>query len=70
MSISNLIQEENFLSWYENMTEIRKINEDTQINLAKKIGWSRPQIQRYEEGDYPTEAKETLKEYIKNHGEE
>lgn len=42
------------MAWYENMAEIRKINEDTQRDLAKKIGWSRPQIQRYEAGDYPT----------------
>lgn len=42
------------MSWAENMAEIRKVNGDTQADLAKKLGWSRPQIQRYEAGDYPT----------------
>lgn len=42
------------MGWAENMAEIRKFNGDTQETLAKKIGWSRPQISRYETGDYPT----------------
>lgn len=42
------------MGWAENMAEIRKINGDTQSDLAKKIGWSRPQISRYERGDFPT----------------
>lgn len=42
------------MSWADNMAEIRKVNGDTQFDLAKKIGWSRPQIQRYEAGDPPT----------------
>ena len=38
------------MSFHQNMADIRKENGDTQKELAKKIGWSRPQIARYETG--------------------
>lgn len=38
------------MSYRQNMIDIRKDNNDTQNDLAKKIGWSRPQIARYELG--------------------
>lgn len=43
------------MSWIQNMIDIRKENGDTQTTLAKKLGWSRPQIARYEtEKSMPT----------------
>lgn len=36
------------MNYIKNMIDIRKENGDTQEDLAKKIGWSRPQIARYE----------------------
>lgn len=49
MSISNLIHErEKFMNYVSNMIDIRKESGLTQEELAKKLGWSRPQIARYE----------------------
>ena len=49
MSISNLIHERNkFMNYVSNMIDIRKESGLTQEQLAKKLGWSRPQIARYE----------------------
>ena len=42
------------MSWNETMKDIRKEYGQTQRELAKKLGWSRPQIQRYEKGEPPT----------------
>lgn len=42
------------MSWNETMRDIRKEHQQTQDELAKKLGWSRPQIQRYERGEQPT----------------
>lgn len=42
------------MSWNENMVDVRKEAGHTQIDMSKKIGWSRAQIQRYEKGEYPT----------------
>ena len=36
--------------YIENMIDIRKEKGYTQEELSKKIGWSRPQIARYESG--------------------
>ena len=38
------------MSLAQNMTDIRKEHGDTQKELSEKIGWSRPQIARYEIG--------------------
>lgn len=37
-------------NYISNMIDIRKENEETQEQLAKALGWSRPQIARYETG--------------------
>lgn len=42
------------MSWWETMRDIRLEAGETQSKLAEKIGWSRPQIQRYERGEPPT----------------
>lgn len=42
------------MSWNEVMRAIRKEFGETQRELAKNLGWSRPQIQRYEKGEPPT----------------
>lgn len=43
------------MSWSQNMADIRKESGLSQKELAEKIGWSRPQIQRYEtEKSIPT----------------
>lgn len=34
--------------YIDNMIDIRKEKQETQQQLAKAIGWSRPQIARYE----------------------
>ena len=36
------------MHYIEFMTDIRKENGHTQTDLAKALGWSRPQIARYE----------------------
>ena len=38
------------MSWSKNMADIRKESGLSQNELAIKLGWSRPQIQRYESG--------------------
>lgn len=62
-SISNLMHNVNIkfdakevkiISWNETMRDIRKEAGETQLELAKTLGWSRPQIQRYEKGEPPT----------------
>ena len=42
------------MAWYNTMIDIRTQAGDTQKQMAQKLGWSRPQIQRYEKGKYPT----------------
>ena len=36
------------MDYIDNMIDIRKEKRETQEQLAKAIGWSRPQIARYE----------------------
>ena len=48
-SISFLIQKgKKFMDYISNMIDIRKESGLTQAELAQKLGWSRPQIARYE----------------------
>lgn len=68
-----------FMSWYENMKEIRQVNKLTQTELAEILGSSRPAISRYERGESPSlnyfiefciyfkaDPKEILREELKN----
>jgi DNA-binding helix-turn-helix protein len=45
---SQVIQGEKNMDYLQNMIDIRKEAGITQKELAERIGWSRPQIQRYE----------------------
>ena len=38
------------MSWSQNMADIRKESGLSQKELGEKLGWSRPQVQRYETG--------------------
>ena len=38
------------MDYRQNMIDIRKERKETQEQLAKALGWSRPQIARYEIG--------------------
>ena len=49
MSISKTIQRgKKFMDYIQTMIDIRKEHGHTQEKLAKELGWSRPQIARYE----------------------